>query len=108
LFTVTVGKANVAVAVTVNVGVTVAVKAVVGVKGSVAVNVTVGEEVSVHEAAVAVSDVAVSLASWSGDEVQAVANSTTSKIIFNFISSLLEDSCHGEEHEDQPSNLSIR
>src|SRR5215211_1193925 len=96
LLTVTVGKANVAVAVAVNVEAIVGVKVIVGVdvrvgvSVSVGVNVKVGVDVFVHDAAVAVMDVAVNVACCSGDGAQAVANNTSSKIILKFISSLLK------------------
>ena len=54
MFTVTVGKAKVAVAVTVDDGVIVGVNAVVGVSVSVGVRVIGGTLVFVHEAAVVV------------------------------------------------------
>jgi hypothetical protein len=91
-----VGKANVAVAVTVDVEAIVGVKVIVGegvrvgVNVSVGVNVKVGVEVFVHDAAVAVMDVAVNVACCSGDGAQAVANNISSKIIFNLISTLLK------------------
>ena len=83
------GKAKVGVAVIVNVGVIVGVKVIVGVNVSVGMKVEVGTGVCVHEAAVAVSDVAVSVACCSGDGAHAVMNNRNNRIIFNLISFLL-------------------
>lgn len=90
------GKANVAVAVTVDVEAIVGVKVIVGVDVRVGVsvfvgvNVNVGVDVFVHDAAVAVMDVAVRVACCSGEGAQAVANNISSNMIFNLISSLLK------------------
>jgi hypothetical protein len=85
LLTVTVGKAKVAVGVTVNVAVIVGVSVKVGVSVLVGVKLNVGTGVAVHEAAVAVMDVAVCVACCSGDGAQAVAKDKTSAINFNRI-----------------------
>ena len=85
------GKVKVGVAVTVNVGVIVGVNVIVGVKVRVGVNVSVGVNVNVdvgvwvQAAAVAVMDVAVNVACCSGDGAQAVASSTSSKMILDLI-----------------------
>jgi hypothetical protein len=90
-----VGKANVDVAVTVNVGVIVGVSVIVG--GNVSVAVIAGAEVAVA-AEVALTNVAVCVACPSGDGAQAVANNTSNKIIFNFISILQNFlQCHPPE-----------
>jgi hypothetical protein len=98
LFTVTSGKSNVGVAVTVNVGVIVAVRVLVGVDVMVGVDVSVGVNINVrvdvlvHEAAVAVMAVAVRVACCSGDGAQDAANNRSNKINFHLI--YLSWKCH--------------
>ena len=87
MLTVTVGKANVGVAVIVGVSVTVEVNVIVGVFVSVnvgvkdGVGVNVGTGVSVQEAAVPVSTVEVCVACCSGEGAQAERHNRINKII---------------------------
>jgi hypothetical protein len=80
--TVTVGKANVAVAVAGNVGVIVAVNAIVGVNVSVAVDVGADVAVIVE---VAVNDTSVGVACCWVAGAQAATNNTSNKTSFNLI-----------------------
>src|SRR5215211_1804971 len=81
------GKLNVAVAVTVDVGVIVAVKALVGVSVSVAVSVIVGADVVVADVAVAGMGEVAAVGTCCVAGAQAVTKNITSKTILNFISS---------------------
>ena len=87
MFTVTIGKLKVAVAVIVDVGVTVAVKRLVGVNVSVVVSVIVCADVAVADVALAGMGEVAAVGTCCVAGAQAVAKNTTTKTILNFISS---------------------